>query len=112
MFFRDKLKLTKLPVSRILPNPSQPRKVFRQEELEALAQSIKENGLLQPVTVRRENGAVKGTVGKRAVRLAYCGGTRFLAMDEAESQRQRARLEFFIREGRAWACLFYTSRCV
>ena len=35
MFFRDKLKLTKLPVSRILPNPSQPRKVFRQEELEA-----------------------------------------------------------------------------
>ena len=46
MFFRDKLKLTKLPVSRILPNPSQPRKVFRQEELEALAQSIKENGLL------------------------------------------------------------------
>ena len=40
MFFRDKLKLTKLPVSRILPNPSQPRKTFDREELEALAQSL------------------------------------------------------------------------
>ena len=56
MFFKDKLKLVKLPVSRILPNPAQPRKDFDQAALESLAQSIKENGLLQPVTVRRENG--------------------------------------------------------
>ena len=55
------------------------------------------------MTVRLENGALKGTVGKRETALLYCGGTRFLAMDEAEPQRQRARLEFFIRDGRAWA---------
>ena len=60
-------------------------------------------GVPEVVTVRLENGALKGAVGKRAVRLTYCGGTRFLAMDEAEPQRQRARLEFFIRDGRAWA---------
>ena len=65
MFFKDKLKLTRLPVSRVLPNPSQPRKVFDQEELESLAQSIKENGLLQPVTVRRENGAYFLIAGER-----------------------------------------------
>ena len=53
--------------------------------------------------MRLESGALKGTVGKRAVSLTYCGGTRFLAMDEAEPQRQRARLEFFIRDGQAWA---------
>ena len=47
MFFKDKLKLVKLPVSRILPNPAQPRKDFDQAALESLAQSIKENGLLQ-----------------------------------------------------------------
>lgn len=58
MFFKDKLKLVKLPVSRILPNPAQPRKDFDQAALESLAQSIKENGLLQPVTVRRENGGL------------------------------------------------------
>ena len=55
MFFRDKLKLTKLSPDKILPNPSQPRKVFQEAELEGLAQSIAENGLLQPVTVRRED---------------------------------------------------------
>ena len=76
MFFRDKLKLTKLPVSRILPNPSQPRKVFRQEELEALAQSIKENGLLQPVTVRRENGAFYLIAGERRLRACKLAGLR------------------------------------
>ena len=64
---------------------------------------IGHEGVPEVVTVRLENGALKGTVGKRAVRLTWCGGTRFLAMDEAEPQRQRARLEFFIRDGRAWA---------
>ena len=60
-------------------------------------------GVPEVVTVRLESGVLKGTVGKRAVSLTYCGGTRFLAMDEAEPQRQRARLEFFIRDGQAWA---------
>ena len=53
MFTKDKLKLIKLPINKILPNPSQPRKIFREDELQSLAQSIVENGLLQPVTVRR-----------------------------------------------------------
>ena len=76
MFFKDKLKLVKLPVSRILPNPSQPRKVFRQEELEALAQSIRENGLLQPVTVRRENGIYYLIAGERRLRACKLAGLK------------------------------------
>ena len=57
----------------------------------------------ETVTVRLENGAPVAVVGKYATRLIYCGGTRFLAMDAADPTRQRARLEFFLREGRAWA---------
>lgn len=76
MFFKDKLKLTRLPVSRVLPNPSQPRKVFDQEELESLAQSIKENGLLQPVTVRRENGAYFLIAGERRLRACKLAGLK------------------------------------
>lgn len=76
MFFKDKLKLVKLPVSRILPNPSQPRKVFRQEELEALAQSIRENGLLQPVTVRKENGTYYLIAGERRLRACKLAGLK------------------------------------
>ena len=41
-----------LDVNSIGPNPQQPRKVFLDDELEELAQSIKENGLLQPLLVR------------------------------------------------------------
>ena len=54
MFFKDKVKLVKLPVSKIPAQSSQPRKTFREDELKSLALSIEENGLLQPVTVRKE----------------------------------------------------------
>lgn len=44
---------TDLPVRAIAPNPFQPRRNFKAEELDQLAVSIKVNGLLQPVLVRR-----------------------------------------------------------
>lgn len=43
-----------LPVERILPSPHQPRRDFDLEELDVLAKSIAQNGLLTPVTVRRD----------------------------------------------------------
>ena len=46
-------KVVALPVEQIEPSPYQARRVFDQEELAGLAASIRENGLLQPVTVRR-----------------------------------------------------------
>lgn len=42
----------RLPIASIRPNPYQPRKTFRPEELAELEASLKANGLLQPVTVR------------------------------------------------------------
>ena len=41
-----------LPLASIVPNPVQPRRVFKPEELEDLANSVRENGLLQPLVVR------------------------------------------------------------
>ena len=76
MFQKDKLKLTKLPVSKIQPNPSQPRKLFREEELRSLAQSIQENGLLQPVTVRKEGGVYFLVAGERRLRACKIAGLR------------------------------------
>ena len=46
-------KLEKIAVKDIRTNPFQPRKVFDHEKLEELAQSIKENGLIQPIIVRK-----------------------------------------------------------
>ena len=42
-----------LPVADIEPNPNQPRQVFDEEELDELAESIREVGLLQPIVVRQ-----------------------------------------------------------
>ena len=47
----------KLRITSILPNPMQPRRSFVQAELEELAASIAENGLLQPIVVRAAAGA-------------------------------------------------------
>lgn len=44
-----------IDIDRILPNPNQPRSVFDEDSLKELAESIKENGVLQPITVRRLN---------------------------------------------------------
>ena len=76
MFFKDKRKLMTLPVERIQPNTSQPRKTFDREELEALAQSIRENGLLQPVTVRKEGGTYLLIAGERRLRACKLAGLR------------------------------------
>ena len=42
-----------IPVDKIIPNPYQPRKVFSVNSLEELSKSIKEYGVLQPITVRK-----------------------------------------------------------
>lgn len=48
----DASALQQIPVAEIVPNPLQPRRDFKQEELEELRQSLKSSGLLQPITVR------------------------------------------------------------
>lgn len=58
-----------IAVGRIVPNPYQPRRDFAEGELEELAQSIRENGLLQPIVVRPAGDAGAGmwqlVVGER-----------------------------------------------
>jgi ParB family chromosome partitioning protein len=74
MFFKEKLKLLTLPVEKIQPNPSQPRRIFSEDELSGLSESIKENGLLQPVTVRKEGGRYILIAGERRLRATKLAG--------------------------------------
>ncbi|HEX6251040.1 MAG TPA: ParB/RepB/Spo0J family partition protein [Gemmatimonadaceae bacterium] len=48
----DTSALQQLPIAEITPNPLQPRREFKPEELEELRESLKASGLLQPITVR------------------------------------------------------------
>lgn len=70
MFERKKAagKVYSLPIDQIRPSPFQARKNFDEQELAALAQSIRENGLLQPVTVRRTQDGYELVAGERRLR--------------------------------------------
>ena len=71
MFERKKQagKIYFLPIDQIRPSPFQARREFSEQELAALAQSIRENGLLQPVTVRKlSDGGYELVAGERRLR--------------------------------------------
>ncbi len=61
--------ISNLAITSIGPNPLQPRREFHEAELEELAQSIQENGLLQPLLVRtRAGGKYELVAGERRLR--------------------------------------------
>lgn len=79
-----------VPVRTIRPNPAQPRKVFRQEPLEELAQSIGQYGVLQPLSVRKVGIHYELIAGERRLRAARMAGLSevpciVLTMDDRES---------------------------
>ena len=62
-------KVVELEVEKIRPNPYQPRKTFG-DDIEELAKSIRSNGILQPLTVRREDNGYILVAGERRLRAA------------------------------------------
>ena len=79
-----------LPAKAIRPNPGQPRKIFREEALTELADSIRQHGVLQPLSVRRVGTAYELIAGERRLRAAQQAGLTevpciVMTMDERES---------------------------
>jgi ParB family chromosome partitioning protein len=70
----DAGSIMKLPVEKIADNPYQPRKQFDAEELAALATSIKNHGVLQPLVVRKVDGGFQLIAGERRLRAAKEAG--------------------------------------
>lgn len=65
-----------LPVEELRPNPRQPRRVFDEQGLQELAESIRAYGILQPLTVRRTEGGFELVAGERRLRAAKLAGER------------------------------------
>ncbi len=79
-----------LPARAIRPNPAQPRKIFRQEALEELAESIRRHGILQPLSVRRVGTSYELIAGERRLRAGQMAGLTeipciIMSMDDKES---------------------------
>jgi ParB family transcriptional regulator, chromosome partitioning protein len=64
-------KIADINVDSIIPNPDQPRKTFSEESLNELAESIKRHGLLQPITLKRNENDIEKYIlvaGERRLR--------------------------------------------
>ncbi len=61
---------TRLPVEKLRPNPDQPRKDFDQAALDALAESLKQKGVIQPLVVRQKGDFYEIVAGERRWRAA------------------------------------------
>ena len=105
-----------LPARSIRPNPAQPRRVFREDALAELADSIRRHGILQPLSVRRMGTSYELIAGERRLRAGVLAGLSeipciIMSMDEEQSgaaalveNLQRQNLDF-IEEARAIARL-------
>jgi ParB family chromosome partitioning protein len=65
-----------IPIDRIEPNPYQPRLNFDEEELAQLAESIRQHGLIQPITVRQVGERYQIISGERRWRAAQAAGLK------------------------------------
>jgi ParB family chromosome partitioning protein len=95
--------LAHIEVRKIKPNPYQPRTEFDTGALEELAQSIKENGLVQPVTVRRWQSAYQLISGERRLRACKIAGVThipayILKVDSMEEMIELSLIENLQRE--------------
>ncbi|MFQ5772463.1 MAG: ParB/RepB/Spo0J family partition protein, partial [bacterium] len=61
-------RLNDIEVSQVIPNPFQPRESFDAVALEELKQSIAENGVIQPISVREVNSGYELIAGERRLR--------------------------------------------
>lgn len=105
-----------LPARAIRPNPAQPRELFREEALTELADSIRQHGILQPLSVRRVGTNYELIAGERRLRAGLMAGLTeipciIMSMDDKESgmaalveNLQRQDLDF-IEEARGISCL-------
>ncbi len=70
----SKEEIIEIPLEELRPNPYQPRKVFHEESLKELTESIKEHGVFQPIIVKKSIKGYEIIAGERRVRASKMAG--------------------------------------
>lgn len=94
-FTREKQvnKVVDVDIGLILPNPHQPRTEFSEEDIASLAESIAQNGLLQPISLRKKGDFYELIAGERRLRASIkCGMTTVPCIIHDISDRNSAIL--------------------
>ena len=81
-----------IPTADIRPNPAQPRRDFPLDSLMELAQSISENGILQPLSVSMEEGVPTLVAGERRLRAAKIAGLPEVPCVEVQAAAHRRQV--------------------
>ena len=76
MIFKKQRAILQIPLDEIFPSPFQPRRIFDEKELFALGESIKENGLIQPISVRKVKNGYELIAGERRLRACKIIGRK------------------------------------
>ena len=88
--FDDETEQLTLPISKVEPRSEQPREYFDQEALEALADSIRQYGLIQPITVRKlDSGYYQIIAGERRWRASRLAGLTEVPVRVIEADDRR-----------------------
>lgn len=69
---------TEMDIEQIVPNPNQPRTHFNESQLEELSDSIRENGVLQPLLVRKRGSSYEIIAGERRYQASKIAGLKKL----------------------------------
>ena len=69
-------RIHQVPIERIIPNPRQPRRRFEEEPLRELAESIRQHGVLQPLSVQKTPSGYVLVAGERRLRAAGLAGLK------------------------------------
>ena len=90
--------LVELKISQIEPNVNQPRKDFDEEKISELAESIKNNGLIQPIVVSKDGDTYKIIAGERRWRAARVAGLKTVPVYVKENIKGKKLLELALIE--------------
>ena len=98
----DNENLKTLKITDVEPNRDQPRKIFNQESLEELADSIKTYGVIQPIVVTKKEGYYAIIAGERRWRAAKIAGLEeipaIIRDDDEQTNKEIALIENIQRE--------------
>ena len=90
--YEERGRVWMIPTGDIQPNPQQPRRDFPLDKLVELAQSISENGILQPLTITMESGVPVLVAGERRLRAARIAGLAQVPCVEVTAEARRRQV--------------------
>jgi ParB family transcriptional regulator, chromosome partitioning protein len=91
-------QIQEIELAKVVPNPFQPRKIFKQEALQELADSIREHGVIQPLVVTETPTGYELVVGERRFRASQLAGLTKVPAIVKKTLQDQTKLEVALIE--------------